>query len=174
MGEDLIKLRSSINSSLKRYVLLRGTFLAFLGMALIAYCGAFLAPETLHIWGLPAFLIGLALITVGLLPYRRLTQLELKPHEIILDDTSSLKFFSKGRPLFSLPFADIAKMEYIDEKYRYGIGLWLKKPFPEKILIHDSHFDMKAFQTRSQKKAGCDIFLPYFTKRSFEAVVSSR
>ena len=42
---------------------------------------------------------------------------------------------------------------------------------PEKAVVHDASFDAEAFQNKSRKKQGCDFFLPYFSKRSYEELL---
>lgn len=167
MDDGNLLLRSSVKSTMKRFVLFRGTFLAGLGAALMLFTGAFLPRGTLALWGLLCFGIGLGLITLGLLPYRRLTRLENKPFEILLSQ-GLLSFISKGIKKFSVPFASIEKTGFVDDRHQYGICLWLKKPAQEKVIVHDPGFDMAAFQNKSKAKHGCDLFLPYFSKRSYE------
>lgn len=165
MSIEILRVRSSITSALKQLILLRGTAFAALGGAIILYCGAFLSVKTLSMWGLAALLLGLILIALGLIPYRKLSRLEVNPYEIVVDDNFCLFFLSKKKPLFALAMKDIEKMEYVDGKKRYGIALCMKKSHQ---TIHPLHsFDVEAFQRSSKKMMSCDLFLPYFSKRSY-------
>jgi hypothetical protein len=144
---DPLVLRSSIRPSLKHSLLQRGTFLGFIGGLLFLLAGIFLPLPQLSIWGLPVLGAAFALITAGLLPYRRLSHLEMHPHEISLTE-QRLRFSRSGKPSFTLPLSCIKRIDYRDAPRHYGIAIWLKNPLPA--------------------KEGCDIFLPYFSKRSFD------
>lgn len=149
-----------------RHALMRGSLIAALGIALLVYAGAFIPAATLHIWGWLIYAFGIGLITFGLLPYRRLSRLEKKPHEIIVDDKDRLLFLLRGRKTFSVPTQSIDTIEFAPEKYMYGIAINLKRPIEGKVIVHDSSFNMQRFMDASQKKHRCDLFLPYFTNRS--------
>lgn len=160
-----IKFRSSIKSELLRRSLLRGTGLAILG-ALLLLAGAFLPARILGNWGALIFLLSMGLIAWGLIPYRRLKQLETIPHEIILDD-HTLLFCWKREAVFQVPFSNIDKTAFISSGDVYGIGIWLSST----SICTYNNFDLVHFQERSRKKFGCDLFLPYFSERTFESLV---
>jgi len=165
MESDVTTVRSSVQSTLIRRALIRGTILAGAGAILLALSGSLIPPGALWIWGLPIYITSIALIALGMLPYRQLKRLEMNPYALIQDDLW-LRFSSKGELLFSIPLTSIAETKYIDDQYIYGIGVWLKKPLPQKIVVRDRHFDLEAFMKKSQKEHGCDLFFPYFTERS--------
>lgn len=158
MSYEPLKLRSSVKSSLKRYTLIRGTLIAGLGALLIVVTGIYLPVQEMQIWGLPILIMGLGLIAFGLMPYRRLSRLENSPNEVILFD-DSFQFFSKGRKIYTVPFSSIDKTSLIDNGTDYGIAIWLKKSPEQKVIVHDKKL--------AYARKGCDIFLPYFTERSF-------
>ena len=120
-----------------------------------------LLATTVVPWRLPIFLASLILITVGLRPYRLLQQLETKPHELSFDDKSYI-FARKGRPLLSIPKENISRLEYFEQEQAYGIAIDL---CGQVDLLQK--FDLPSFVTDSRTRAECDIFLPYFTKKSF-------
>ena len=155
-----VKLRSSIKSSYKRYVLFRGTLIAVIGALLIVMSGIYLPVQEMRIWGLPALVVGVGLIALGLLPYRRLSRLEDKPNEIILLD-KEFQFFTKGKKVFTIPYASIDKIDHMDNRCCYGIALWIKKSPEQKVIVHDK-------KASFSKKQNGDIFLPNFTERSYE------
>jgi hypothetical protein len=157
-----------VKAPLKRSVLIRGTLFAALGASCLLLGGIFFSQKTLILWGLPVFFLGLALITFGLLPYRKLAVLENWPNELVFgDDGRTFSFRQRGRTIFTMPLTTISKTTYCDKKSFYGIQIWLKQPLDEKILRHDPHFDLSAFVNKSQKNHACDISLPYFSHRAY-------
>lgn len=102
------------------------------------------------------------LITLGLRPYRQLSQLELRPHALIFDG-KSYTFARKGKPLFSIPKENIARFGHFEKELLYGIAIDL---CGQANLLQK--FDMPAFVIDSRCRANCDLFLPYFTQKSFE------
>lgn len=168
MEEIILKLRSSIRPALKKKTMIRGSILGGLGILLWVYSGLFLSISTLTIFGWPIFLTGGILITLGLLPYRKLTRLENKPHEIIITDLDELSYFSQGVPMFKISMKNIEEMAFLDDDVRYGIGFWIKTPASKHIEILHPSLDLNVYLKNCQKDYFCDIFFPYFTKRSFE------
>lgn len=143
MIEKAIKIRSSIKTSLKRYTLLRGSLLAVAGASILLFAGSWLPVDVLKIWGLPLLICGGGLITLGLLPYRKLSRLETKPNEIIVSD-SCVHFVQNGKPMSAIPQKDIQRLSYLEQGRHYGICLLLKKP------------------------SGVSLFFPYFSESAFE------
>lgn len=112
--------------------------------------------------------MGLFFIAIGLLPYRKLSKLQLKPHEIHFDN-DTLIFLKEGKPLFKIASLSIEKMSYLEREHLYGVGIWLKKPMEQKIKVLQSKFNFAAFMRDSmQRFGGCDLFLPFFSKHTFE------
>jgi len=159
-------IRSSIKSSLKSHYLVRGTLLATLGALLMAIAGVFMSPQELSLWGLPIFLIAVGLITAGLLPYKRLCQLEKKPNEIQLN-AKNIQYLNKGKITLTIPLGSIKRISYIQAKERYGIAIWLNKPVADKVMVHQPKY-------KPQKISfiRCDIFLPYFSEYSCTELVN--
>lgn len=111
-------------------------------------------------WKLALFLISLILIAIGLRPYRLLQQLETKPHELIYDGQKYI-FAKRGKPLLEIAEKNISRMEYFEEERAYGIAIDL---CGQVELLQK--FDLPSFVTDSRARANCDLFLPYFTKKS--------
>jgi hypothetical protein len=136
------------------------------GALLILWGGTFLSSEQLAIWGIPIFLSGIALIAIGLLPYRRLVQLQLKPHEIHYDGTT-LVFCKQGLPLLKICESSIEKIAYLEKKHLYGLGIWLKRPIEQKVkMLQQPRRRLVSF-FRHNLFEGCDLFLPYFSARTY-------
>lgn len=160
-----MKLRSSIKPTLLYSSLIRGTFFAGIGILLILFFGIFIPVDPLKIYGPFIILISLLFITLGLYPYQKLKQLEVKPHEILLNE-DHLLFSWKRKPTILIPFSEIDKIVNIQLERRYGIGILLKKPI--NLHLIDAHFDEKKFIASSQKNYSCDLFFPFFTTYSFD------
>lgn len=151
MLESILTLRSSIHPSLIRDAVIRGSCLAGAGGLLLFLGGIFLPTLLLNMWGFPIFLGGIALVTWGLWPYRRLKNLENDPYRIIIDDKHVLYMTWKGKMRVKVPLEAITKIEYIeqDNTHPYGIKIYFKNK------LH------KETQTTS-------LILPYFSKYAFE------
>lgn len=167
MSAEQLKLRSSVKPTLMRFVLIRGTILGFIGACLLLYGALFLPAETLKMWGFPILILALILIAVGLIPYRRLTRRERYPDELIVDGSNTIHFNIRGEPTFSIPLQNMERYSYLEKGRLYGLGIWLKQPEKDKIEIHNSKFDLEKYKLTSQKQYECDIFLPFFTQRSY-------
>lgn len=156
-----MKLRSSVKPEFARKMLFRGTLLAGIGVALLAFGGAFIPASSLGQWGLILFFVALGLIAWGLIPYRRLLQLEVKPNELVIDQKSIAVTF-KRKPTLIIPISAIQEVRYLENREIYGIQICLKKDAAKKVMIQDPQFDPS-----SSQKYECDLFLPYFSKNSF-------
>lgn len=163
-----ITLRSSVTSQLMHKTLLQGTYLASTAILILLYAGIFMPADQLTPWGWLLYAIALGLITLGMLPYRKLTMLEKKPNEIRLVDHCRLDVCLQGIPTLAIPYKTIAKIAYMPTSSPYGIALTFKIPVEEKIVLLNPAFKATAYQESSLSMYGCDCFLPYFSRRSFE------
>lgn len=162
-----LKLRSSIKPSYMRFVLIRGTILAALGAIILLYGALYLPVSNLSVYGLPLLCIAGIFITIGLRPYRRLCKLEKQPHELIATGEQGLNIAFNGKATMYIPLNSIKTIDYIEIGRQYGIGIDLEKPVPEKIIVKDGDFDIDRFEERSQENYQSDIFIPFFSERSF-------
>jgi len=168
MEQDTVKLYSSVKPSLIRWMLFRALLLAGAGVLLLAYSGSFIPPQQLSVWGIPILLVGGALIYIGMVPYRRLVRVQDAPNELIVIGEKYLQYVERGVRQFSVPVVSIEKIAYRDSGGReYGLAITLKEPLPEKITVHNPRLDILKFQKRSQKRQGCDLFIPYFSVRAY-------
>lgn len=172
MTAETLKLRSSVKSSLKKFVLIRGTVLAVLGVCILLYGALFLAVETLAVWGFPMLFVAIALIAIGLMPYRRLCRREKRPDEIVENGNLALHYNMEGRPTFTIPLVSIDRKAYVEKGRDYGIAIWLKQPLPQKLIVFNPNVDMEKYQQESLKRHGSDLFFPYFTERSYKALTA--
>lgn len=170
MNEGITTIRSSVLARLMRQTLLRGSFLAGVGIFCLLLAGIFLPLSEMEMWGPLIFIFSLGLITWGLLPYKRLKRLEENPYEIAIEGEEWLHFSAGQKLLFSIPICSIDHIIFIDQKNEYGVGVFLKKPLSKKLRLENSNFDLVGFQERSFKKYQCDLFLSYFSLRSFTSL----
>lgn len=162
--------RSTVRTDLLNSTLKRGAWLGGGGAILIILGGTVLPLALLKIWGIPVFGLGIFFISIGLLPYRQLTRLQMKPHAIQCDG-NYLLFLKSGKPLFKIALGSLEKARYLEKERQYGIGLWLKRPLYEKVKVLQPHFDFAAFATQSmQDFEGCDLFLPYFSEYAYRSI----
>lgn len=167
MGSDSIKLFSSIKPALMRAYLVRGTFIAMLGLLLLVYGGTFLDVHSLTIWGIPILFVGSGLIAYGLIPYRRLCRFEKNPSELIVDESGFVQFIEGGKLVYSIPLENIEHLDYYEKGNNYGICVTLKDKAEQKVIVHQSRFNASQYQRHCRKIYDCDLFIPYFGRRAF-------
>jgi hypothetical protein len=173
MVKEFLVVRSSISSALLKTTLLRGFAIAFIGICILLFAGSFLSVEFLHKWGWSLFLIALGFITLGLLPYRNLSRLQIKPNELILLNVNSIAYVQRGHKILTLPIVSIAQISYISYPHSpvYGIAVWFKPSSVERIIIHQSLKEIDYMRKQGQKMGNADIFLPYFNQHAYDELM---
>ena len=132
---------SSIKPNLKRYLIRRSLLFVLPGFFLLFYMGVFLKTSALESWGIWGFALSFILISVGMIPYRRIIRLETTPHSLSLDEEGlCFTHAKKGEIVF--PIDQIQAFQFVERKGFYGILL--------------------------QFKDGKHFLLPYFSKKTFE------
>lgn len=134
---------SSIQPNLKRYLMRRSCLLSFPGFFLLLYMGIFLSAPSLEKWGFWGFVFGIGFIGWGMIPYKRISQLEITPHQLILGKHELFFLHSKGREK-AFPIDQIKTFSFVQTKGFYGIRLH---------LINGQNF-----------------LLPYFTMQTFRSL----
>lgn len=151
--------KSAVKSQAKRKALFRGSFLAGMGMLIMIAGSVFLSRHQLSLYGIPLFIAAITLVTIGMIPYRKLTRLENKPDEIHINQDHSWVYYRKGKQILEIPQGTIESMRYISQD-QYGICLSLKKNPENKVKVYQPGLRMSHF--------GCDLFFPYFSERAFK------
>lgn len=147
-GMDQISLRSVVTPMQLRAHLLSGTFKAATGAFILLIFGAFLKEPYLHLFGLPLLVIGVALICWGLIPYKQLKKLQEAPYKLTINPHDLVIDLKKRKPIV-IPHSSIASLSY---KQGNNPGIVIKlHPVGEEPSLHKR-----------------ELFLPYFTTRSFE------
>lgn len=170
MKIDAIKLYSSVKPPLLRKVLFKGTFLAAIGVITLAFTGAFMTKELLEFWGIPILVFSSLCLIYGMVPYRRLLRLETQPSELIVVDDKYLQMIELGKQMYSVPLSMIQEMHYFESGDEYGIALQFKEKFVDKIIVHNPRLNIQKQLQKSRSHFSCDLFIPYFTRRSFTRI----
>lgn len=115
---------SVVKGEVKKRLMIRGLLFATVGGLLLLGMGIFAKLEFLSLWGIPSFALGIFLIAFGIIPYRKITKLEIHPHQILFD-REALTFISNKGSNATIPYREITKIRYFEGKIRYGI--WLER-----------------------------------------------
>jgi hypothetical protein len=169
MSRETEVLRSSIPNPLLRALLIRGTVLGVAGISILIYGGVLVSHRVLEHWGWLWFLAGVFLVTLGLRPYRRLSQLQLHPYSLSIS-AEAVDFGRGGKTFYTLPLSLIASLRHVDERPESGILVTLHKEHSERIRVLDPHFPMAEHLTENKKKFGGDLFCPFFSTASLRAL----
>jgi hypothetical protein len=170
MVKESFIIRTVISSQLMKRTLLTGFAIALIGILGLLLGGIFLSLLSLQTWGLTLFLLSLGLITWGLLPYRRLSSLQLKPNEFSLVDADHLAFYAKGKKMMTIPLKSIDRLSYISQATLYGIAFWLKPQPASPVIIHQRASEVYALRQKGHQ-LGADLFFPYFNQRAYDELV---
>lgn len=170
---DTLTLYSKVPKAKIEKSLLQGSFFAGVGGAILTITGAFLPLQNLQISGLLLFSIAIALITFGLLPYRRLCKLRDHPHTIQVHNRTKntaakiVWIDQKKRERLTIPFSAIKNISHLSE----GIGLLFFSPPPEPIILHYPPLDIEKLQKHTQKALHVDLLLPFFDSEAYQELV---
>ncbi len=167
MEHETLTMRSTISTGLKQHVLLKGTLFASCGGLLFLCGGLFLPVSVLAVWGPLFFIAGGFLIAYGLLPYRQLTRKEMVPDKLVVVENKHIDYIVKEKLMLKVPLSIISRAGFIEHPHEYGIGIWLKNPSKEKIIVCQPAYKVKNYLPL-QGREGCDLFFPYFSNRSFK------
>lgn len=167
-----MKVYSTIKTDIKKAALIKGSSIAGVGILSWVLGAVFMDRQQLQDYGWLVFLFGLVLLAVGMIPYKRLTRLENSPNEIVFDG-EIFSYYRRGLPAFTIPAESIKETIYLEKTEPYGIGIQLKTPLPKPVTVQDPHLDMVDFQKKSQRGYGCDLFLPYFSRRTYQELFIS-
>lgn len=142
---NMLKLRSTVTSELKRKTLFRGSAIAIIGLITLGFAYFYVSETTLETWGWAFYLWGLLFIVWGMLPYRRLMRIEDLPFELWTSESKELKILNFGKKhhaFWHIFVSEITSVAFRSDPTYYGIVI----------------------MTTGEKKHFC----PYFSKRSFD------
>jgi hypothetical protein len=158
-------LYTSIKPQILKKSLFIGSSFSITGAFCIVLSGAWLSMDTLQTYGIWILLTSFIVMSLGLLPFRRLKKLSQNPDHIQIHE-EYFTVYSQEKKILSIPFNAIQELEYAEYKKRYGMSIFFKDALKEKICIHCRDFDMKSIQKKSRQEWGCSIFLPFYSERS--------
>lgn len=173
MKADILTIRSSIKPELYKKTLFKGSFLSFLGFLPLLYGSLWMDVSSLSVWGIFLFAIGIGLIMFGMIPFKRITTLQKHPNELHWINDQSISYNHLGKKMLTIPINSIQSLSYFEDSAIYGIKLNFKKQMDEKLTVHDPRFAYERYEKESQRRYGCDLFFPYFSKRGFTRLNSS-
>ncbi|NGX51619.1 MAG: hypothetical protein K1060chlam2_01492 [Chlamydiae bacterium] len=107
---------SLIRPEVKGRLFRRALLTASPGISLLLCMGIFAPIELVDRWGIAVFAVGIFLIGWGMIPYRRVSRLELKPHRIEFSETE----------IAGIALKEIESLTYVEGKRYYGIRLIMK------------------------------------------------
>ena len=171
MIREYLIIRTTISPALMKHILIKGFCIAFLGILGLIAGGIYLPPAILQKWGWFMILISLGLIAFGLLPYRRLVRLQLKPNELSVLDADNMTFISRGAKKITIPLHSILKIAYIDHPLDDGIAVWLKHPPPDPVVVHDCSRELEMIRKKGREKDNADLFFSHFNRHAYEELI---
>lgn len=157
---------SCIQNSFKQRKLLKGTLLALIGAGAMVCAGTGIGAEKLSQWGWLIYSAGFGLIAWGLIPYRRLSSLEMQPHRLVINSSGDWLFSYKGKLLLGISGEALDRISYSQSAKNYGIKVHLKRPITEKIKLYSQGLALRQIRTLARTH-NCDLFFPFFSKRTF-------
>lgn len=164
---DILRLKTTVSTPILKHALIKGFFISCIGLIGILIAGIFIPVLYLKIWGWMIFILGIGFIAAGMIPYKKLAKLQLKPNELFVLPTH-IEFYSNGKKNLTVPLSSIEKIEYYENKKIYGLSLFLKHPPPEKIIIHKNGRWIDKMRREAQKYSQSDLFFLYFNRRTFK------
>lgn len=138
-----MKIYSVVSTHLLKKYLYCGVCMALMGIIVLISAGIFIPVEQLKNYGFILFFFSFGLIACGLVPYKRLHMLQLKPYEMCFINDKSFHFGRSNQKLLTLQIADIEKIAYKDQFFYYGIEIFLKN----RSTLSLPYFNHKSFIT---------------------------
>jgi hypothetical protein len=154
-----MRIRTTLSDFLMKRKLFTGFIIAFLGVIGMVSAGIYLPEPIMAKWGLIIYLLGFGLITLGLLPYRKLSRLQSKPNEIRISD-HQLEFWAKDQCRLIIPLNSVKNITFNEIEGKGEINLYLNQWEP----IYNR--DLTKFNVLTDKK-NARIQLLYFSQRSY-------
>lgn len=160
--EDQVKFTTTIKPSYLRNSLVKGTLFAGIGALVLIFHHFFLADTLVFVLKLIILLLALECMILGLSPYKRLYQLSIHPEEIIID-LKHLTYLERKKAPVQLPVGQIQRLVFFERRSHYGIGVVLSEK-QKKLLLSQRK------RKRLEQKLGVDIYLPYFSRKTYEHI----
>ena len=169
---DTITLRTSIPKQTQLASVNRGAILALFGIIWIIAFATFSPLAFLNNWGLPLILIGLGAITMGYLPYRKLTLLATHPDKLIIDK-EGVTFEQRGKPQLWIPLSAISSVWHQESPPAMACTISNDQEHPIKVL--NPHFSLKRNRQKAKESGNADLLFYYFSEtacQELEAIIA--
>ncbi len=147
--------------------LARGSVAAGIGIVIILIAGMELPPEQLSVWGIPILILGLALIALGLIPYRLLSRRRENPDELVVTE-EGLTYFQMGKLTLTIPYDAVARVFHLNDPPAYGVLIELKEHPSEKVHVHTRDYDVIRVRHKTRRRFDADLFFPFFQRIDFD------
>lgn len=157
---EVMKIRTTLSNPFIKKKLFQGFFIALTGIIGIVSAGILLSEPMMAHWGLYIYLLGFGLITLGLLPYRKLSRLQNKPNELRIDE-NRLEFWAKDQCRLLIPVNAIKHLAYEENEGENSIELCLHPS------VNIDKKNLTGCQAAFDGRENTIKFL-YFSKRSFQ------
>ncbi len=157
-------LRSVIHSSVLENSLLKGSAIALIGVFLIFISYYHLLPLS-EAWANLFLWAGFLLIAAGLIPYKKLSRLQINPDILYVDDDEAHLIRAKVTRL-SIPIEQIVDVAYMDTHGVNGLLLQLEKGHNISIPKDIVKATQKLASKDPTKTYSNAILLPHFPERS--------
>ncbi len=168
---DTLTIRTKITAQLLKQKLFQGSIFSAIGALLILICGTYLPSSIMSPFGFIIICLALFCIAVGMIPYRRLSKLQLSPHKLLITERDCTVENDKSA-LYSIPLISINTVQFIQKGSVYGIALTFHKPIREKICVHSPQFDIAKLQSEAHRRFDCDLFLAFYPKEACAELTS--
>ena len=156
----MLVIRTSISTQLRQRALIKGSLLAVIAVLLWWTKYFVLAQDHVHFLGFLVLFAGAFIIAYGLIPYRYLSRLEIKPNMLEID-SEGIRFFKYNTLLFHIPWSNLHSFSYMEKGSKYGLQITLKEP--DKTIKPESGNPF-AFSNYEIDKTR--LFLSFFNKRA--------
>ncbi len=161
-------LRSVIRSSILEQHLLQGSCIAFVGVAVLFFTYYDLLP-IIDGWASIFMWIGFGLIAIGLIPYKKLTRLEVNPY-LVYVDSQELSLIFRQKCLMKLPLHLIRDVSHFETNKLFGMAISFENKdiysVPVPRVIEKATKKAMALQSQPSCPNHKTIVIPYLTETS--------
>lgn len=169
MIEDQVTFRSSVKPLILRKNLFRGTFFSLIAFLLLFFLYQGGKEGPLASWGALVFLVSLALMAYGFIPFRKLSSLLTSPSKIVCTPTK-LTFFDKGCAKMEVPYDLVDRLAFIESSNLYGITLKLKEEEELKVKLLEKAPRLKEEIAWNLLNYQAEIFFPFFDQATAKEI----
>ncbi len=161
-----ITVKTTISTKILKKSLFQGSCIAIAGVSLLLLGGILFSLTLLQKTGLFLFLLSSSCITLGLLPYRKYSQMQLNPPSLIREE-NTIEYYHKGKKIMMVPVQSIIKHAYVDDPLGYGILLSCKMQGSSPIIVYREIALIEKMRKEAAQWNGT-LFFPFFNRRAYD------